>query len=107
MAQVGSMHCGLAGSGKLGEDAAQKRAAHVQCAAVRFRKGNSGKVQGRQPGLRNGQGAQILGHQRALLQLAAGFGQALAQLCELFKPDKIRAMVHRVANMVPVRHALS
>ncbi len=83
MAQVGGMHCGLAGSGELGEDAAEQRSAHLQFAPVRLRERHSGKVQRRQPGLGHGECAQIFGHERALLQLAAGFGQTLAQLCEL------------------------
>ncbi len=79
------MHGGLAGPGELSEDAAERRPAHLQFAPIRLREGHSGQVQRRQSGLRHREGAQILGHERALLQLAAGFGQALAQLCELGK----------------------
>ena len=51
VAQVGCMHRGLAGAGKLGKHAAQQRAAHLQLAPVRLGKGHSGEVQRRQPGL--------------------------------------------------------
>ena len=90
MAQVGGVHFGLAGSGKLGQHAAEKRAANIQRPPIGFREGNPGQVQRRQPRLGDWECSQILRHERALLELAGGFRQPLAELGKLGQQGSAR-----------------